>query len=227
MKQLLNYRTLFILLFGLFLACSEQGEVGPKGDKGDPGEQGIQGEQGPKGDKGDPGDPGEQGPKGDKGDTGEQGPKGDKGDQGDPGTANVLYSAWISFISADWTAPSNFFGQNRRRYPINEVAVNSDIINQGMVALYVRFGGTTSTIQPLPIEQAITQNKIQYLGYNLRNGGVDLFFYNKDDTLDPGTIGSGNSFRYVIIPGGTPTGRIGAPDLSDYEAVKRFYDIPD
>ena len=95
------------------------------------------------------------------------------------------------------------------------------------MAVYVRFGGTTSIIQPLPIEQAITQSKIQRLGFNILLNKIELFFYNVDDALDPGEIGSNNSYRYVIIPGGTPTGRIASPDLSDYEAVKSFYNIPD
>lgn len=34
-------------------------------------------------------------------------------------------------------------------------------------------------------------------------------------------------FRYVIIPGGVPAGRAAAVDYSDYEAVKRYYNLPD
>lgn len=236
MISLLRYSLFLFLFVGLITSCGSEGDVGPKGDKGDPG---IQGEAGPKGDKGDPGEKGDQGdpgpqgeagPKGDQGDPGPQGetgPKGDQGEKGDPGTANVIYSSWTSFVAANWSASFNFFGQTRRNYVVDETAITSDILNQGTVAVYVRFGGTSGTIQPLPFEQAIVQSKAQYLGFNLQLSKIIMFMYNKDDVLDPGTIGSGNSYRYVIIPGGTPTGRMASVDISDYEAVKSYYNIPD
>jgi hypothetical protein len=227
-----------------------QGEQGPQGDKGDPGEQGpkgdpgeqgIQGEQGPKGDpgeqgiqgeqgpKGDTGDQGRQGPKGDTGDQGRQGPKGDKGDEGDPGTANVIYSEWTTFVLEDWTASLTFFGQTRREYPINVTEIDSEIINKGTVMVYGRLAGTITRTQPLPIIGPIPSNaRDQVLNFHIRLGLIHIEFYNlieRDE--DPGRFGSGNQYRYIIIPGGVPTGRIGAPDLSDYEAVKTFYNIPD
>ena len=250
MKHVLKNRFYYVLFFALFFACSEQGEVGPKGDKGDTGEQGIQGEQGPKGDKGDPGeqgiqgeqgpkgdkgDPGEQGiqgeqgPKGDTGDQGRQGPKGDRGDEGDPGTANVIYSEWTTFDLDNWTASLTFFGQTRREYPIDVTEIDSEIINKGTVMVYARFPGTITRTQPLPIIGPILSNdRDQVLNFHIRLGLIHIEFYNlieRDE--DPGRFGSGNQYRYVIIPGGTPTGRIATPDLSDYEAVKRFYNIPD
>jgi hypothetical protein len=196
---------LIILLPFLVFACVEDGQDGQDGL------QGIQGDKGDPGEKGDKGDPGE------------------KGDPGDPGTANVIYSDWVGFESATWSNPFNFFGQNRRTYPIAETAITDDILNRGMVAVYVRFGGSSTTIQPLPITQALTLIKAQTLGYELKKGEISLFYFNRDDTNDPGRIGPGNAYRYVIIPGGTPNsgGRMANIDLSDYEAVKKYYNLPD
>ena len=250
MKHLLNFNYFLVLFLGLIVACSDPGEIGPKGDKGDTGEQGIQGEQGPKGDKGDPGDPGEQGPKGDQGDSGERGPKGEQGDpgrqgqrgekgdtgeqglqgdKGDPGTANVIYSEWTTFDLNNWSESFIYFGQTRRDYPIDVDEIDADVINNGTVMVYVRFAGTITRIQPLPIIGPILSSaRDQVLSFHIRLGLIHIDFYNLiERDLDPGRFGPGNQYRYVIIPGGTPTGRIAAPDLSDYEAVKRFYNIPD
>jgi hypothetical protein len=195
---------LMLLLPFLAFACVEDGEDGPQGPQGEDG-IGIQGE---KGDKGDPGE---------------------KGDQGDPGTANVIYSDWVGFESATWSNPANFFGQNRRTYPIAETAITNDILNRGMVAVYVRLAGTPTTIQPLPITQAITLVKAQTLGFQLKPSEISLFLFNRDDTNDPDRISAGNAYRYVIIPGATPnsSGRMANIDLSDYEEVKRYYNLPD
>lgn len=215
MKRIIGKRWyLLMLLPFLAVACMEDGQDGQDGQDGLQGPQGIQGE---KGDQGDPG------VKGDKGDPGV------KGDQGDPGTANVIYSDWVAFESATWSSPANFFGQNRRTYAIAETAITNDILNRGTVAVYVRFGGTSTTIQPLPITQAITLVKAQTLGFQLKPSEISLFLYNRDDTNDPGRISAGNAYRYVIIPGSTPNsaGRMAHIDLSDYDAVKRYYNLPD
>jgi hypothetical protein len=124
--------------------------------------------------------------------------------------------------------PFSFFGQNRRNYSIEDTTITDDIINSGTVAVYVKFSGTANNIQPLPVIQSIIQVKNQFLGHFLQPGKIVLFFHNMDDELDPGTIGSGNNYRYVIIPGGTSlAGRMGGPDMYDYEAVRLFYQIPD
>ncbi len=195
---LIKYFYLVVLIPVFICSCAEEGDVGPQGAKGDQGTQGDQGEQ---------------------------------GEQGEPGTANVIYSDWISFDAADWTLPSNFFGQMRRTYPIEEAAITESILNAGTVAVYVKFTGTATIIQPLPVEQPITQTKSQVLNHNIQLGMINLLLFNQDDILDPGTIGTGNSYRYVIIPGGTPTGgrggRIAGVDLSNYQEVKVFYNIPD
>jgi hypothetical protein len=171
---------------------------------------------------------GEVGPQGPQGIQGPQGEPGPEGEQGSPGTANVIYSDWTAFESTLWTAPFSFFGQNRRSYTVEDTTITEDIINSGTVAVYVKFGGTANNIQPLPVIQSIIQVKNQFLGHFLQLGKIVLFFHNMNDELDPGIIGSGNNYRYVIIPGGTSmSGRLAGPDLNDYEAVRLYYGIPE
>jgi hypothetical protein len=112
----------------------------------------------------------------------------------------VIFSDWIPFDASVWSAPFSFFGQNRRNYSIEDTTITDDIINSGTVAVYVKFSGTANNIQPLPVIQSIIQVKNQFLGHFLQPGKIVLFFHNMDDELDPGTIGSGNNYRYVIIP---------------------------
>jgi hypothetical protein len=167
-----------------------------------------------------------EGPAGPQGLQGEQGDSGPQGPQGDRGTANVIYSDWINFDGQNWSDPFTFFGQTRRQYPIAETRIDTGILETGTVMVYVRFGGTFSQIQPLPIIQSVIKVTNQFLGFHLQLGTIMLIFYDLNSTDDPGVIGSGNSYRYVIIPGETPAKIIAKmPDLNDYYAVMNYFGI--
>lgn len=208
--QLIQISLLLSLFVGL-ASCTIEGDPGPQGPQGDQGPQGIQGPQGSQGIQGPQGSPGIQGP---------------KGDLGAPGTANVIYSEWTNFQSGGWSALTNFFNQKRRNYQITEPRINADILDRGDVRVYVKFSGSSISVQALPIRQSITQNKDQHLGYTLQTNNIIVFLYNEDGT-DPGTFGAGNQYRYLIIPGGTPGGRTAPVDYNDYDAVKAYYRLPD
>jgi hypothetical protein len=168
-----------------------------------------------------------EGPMGPEGPQGEQGERGEKGD---PGTANVIYSDWTPFETTAWSEPFSFFGQNRRSYTIAEDSITDEIINRGTVMVFVRFGGTINSIQPLPIIQSITQSKNQVLDYHIRAGEIVIVYYNLDDTVDPGTLSNSNQYRYVIIPGGTPvSNKKGVESLADlsYEDLFEALNIPE
>lgn len=228
--RLLMWSVAFALLF---TSCEEegtigpegpqglQGEQGPPGEKGDPGEPGLQGEPGPQGDKGDPGETGPQGPKGDPGEPGSQ------GEQGPPGTANVLYSEWIPFDVSNWNKVTEF-GRETQLYEIAEALVTTEIIDQGLVFVYIKFGGAPPP-RPLPFTGYVTtSSKDQTIWYRLLEGKIVLAFHNVSDNADPGTFGAGNQYRYVIIPGGTPiNGRV-VEDLRklSYEEICNRYNIP-
>lgn len=173
---------------------------------------------------------GPPGPAGSQGDQGEEGPKGDEGDpgeKGDPGTANVLYSDWISFDVSVWEKVTEF-SRETQVYGISEDAVTQEILDQGLVFVYVRFGGAPAP-RPLPFVGYITTTtKDQYLWHRLSIGAISIIFHNLNDNTDPGKFGSSNEYRYIIVPGGTPlNGRSSAAlQHMSYEEICRLFDIP-
>lgn len=175
-----------------------------------------------------------EGPAGPQGEIGPQGPQGSSGVQGvagedgEDGTANVIYSEWINFELDNWSGSLTFFGQTRREYPIEELAIDSEIIEKGTVMVYARFGGTNARIQPLPIIGPITStSRDQVLNFHIRLENIFIEFFNLvDRDLDPGRFGSSNQYRYIIIPGGVPAKAIGDyPDMNDYYAVMEYFGI--
>lgn len=147
--------------------------------------------------------------------------------QGPPGTANVIYSEWTFFVAADWSSAFTFFGQTRREYPVDEPAVDAEILAHGTVMVYVRLVGTSTHVQPLPVIGPVTKTTApQVLNYRLQSELIVLVFHDLDGVADPGAFGSGNAYRYVIIPGGMQVGL--SPDvLADYGAVREHFGIPD
>jgi hypothetical protein len=172
------------------------------------------------------GETGAQGPAGVQGETGPQGPVGPPGEPGEPGTANVIYSSWQPFETDRWSELVSFLFQNRRIYTVEEPRIDQSILDGGTVAVYVRFGNFNNIVQPLPVIQSITQLRNQHMSYYLQLNQILITLFNEDRS-DPGVIGTINSYRYVIIPGGTPAGRMAPVDMEDYEAVKDYYNIPD
>lgn len=209
-KKNLIVFSLVMLIMGFMSACGDPDEIeGPQGPRGEQGPQGVQGPQGPEGQQGEPG------------------PEGPKGEQGEPGTANVIYSEWISFVLDNWTETLTFFGQTRREYPIQVEEIDKDILDHGTVMVYARFSGTNTRIQPLPVIGPILSSaREQVLNFHLRLGLIHIEFYNLTDrTLDPGRIGAGNHYRYVIIPGGVESLKSASLDLNNYERVMEHFGI--
>ncbi len=169
------------------------------------GQTGCKPEDGPMGQEGPQGEQGEQGPQGEQGEQGPQGPPGEQGEQGEqgvPGTANVMYTDWVSFDVSGWNQVTEF-GRVTQLYEIQEENISNDIINRGVVLVYIRFGGSTAP-RLLPVTGYVTTTtKEQHIWHRLSAGKIILVFHNLNDTTNPGTFGSGNQYRYIIIPGGT------------------------
>lgn len=181
-------------------------------------------------------DDGDPGPKGDKGDTGEQGAQGQQGQQGEPGTANVSYSEWMRF---DWNVSDEEY---YKAMEIDEPAITDAFLNEGgMLISFLKLSTAEHTqMTQLPMSNtneslilaAITLADITP-PFTIQNGViVVLSSLNGNPIYDyESGNGGGYSFRYILIPGGTPlssAGRLAQPvDFSDYEAVKAYYDIPD
>ena len=170
---------------------------------------------------------GPEGPQGPEGEQGPEGPQGEQGPEGPPGTANVLYSEWTSFSLDEWSAAFSYFGQIRRTYTVESEDITSEILANGAVMAYVRFAGSFSSIQPLPVIGPITKtSEDQILNYILQLEKIIFSFHNLTNRdQDPGPIGSGNQYRYVIIPGGTTSLKTNYPDMDDYHAVMKFFGI--
>jgi hypothetical protein len=188
-----KFRLLSLLLIALsfiIINCTKEGPEGPAGATGPQGPPGTNGTTGP------------------AGATGPQGPAGSTGPQGPAGTANVIYSPWTDFVNATWSAPVVEFGKTVRNYPATAPGVTASIVTTGVVLVYWRDQGLPNPQQMPSISYNITQAVNQYLGFALLTGQIQIKFFNIDNTNDPGTFsGAGNSYRYIIIPGGVAGGR--------------------
>ena len=160
-----------------------------------------------KGEKGDVGPAGTAGPTGVAGTTGANGAV---GATGATGTANVIYSPWsVISISTGSSAP----------YTAEVAAsqITQDILDKGLVLCFFR---NTSTLEVFPLPYSFptsaTTTQEAYASYVI--GKIKL---RSNITL------SSVGFRYVIVPGGIAGGRKAAVDYTDYEAVKKYYNLPD
>lgn len=167
------------------------------------------------------GDPGPQGLRG------EQGTEGPQGEKGDPGTADVIYSEWTFFDTNNWRKVTEF-GRETQLYPVEDTLITQEIIDQGLIMVYIRFGGTPQP-RPLPYTGYVTSSsKDQSIWYRLFPETIEIVFNNLGENTDPGTFGAGNFYRYIIVPGGTAiNGRFSQtfPNIS-YNETCILYDIP-
>lgn len=172
------------------------------------------GDPGPQGPPGTDGAPGVAGPEGTPGPAGAQGPK------GDVGAANVIYSPWMDL---DW----NEFDEVRmKRMIINEPELNFTMWSTGVILMYWRFNNGTTQLLPYHQYNAVSGAIISSREFLVRGAGtiwIDLRRYTTD--ILPSDYNG--QIRYVLIPGGIPTGRLPAVDHTDYNAVKSFYNLAD
>ncbi|CAG5008404.1 hypothetical protein DYBT9275_04259 [Dyadobacter sp. CECT 9275] len=168
------------------------------------------------------------GPAGAKGDPGAQGTAGAKGETG---TANVIYSEWLAIPAPAANTPV------RKNFSFMAPKITQEIVDKGHVYGYLKH--STGAVVPLPYASSYTYTSTgeqagSYLNTILVGlGGISL----NQDWLTPGTVqpafanatgivGGYVNFRYVIIPGGV-SARVASLDYTDYEAVKKFYNLPD
>lgn len=196
----------------------DTGELyGPKGDDGWGTPISLKGPDGENGEDGDDGADGQDGsqiyagtgsPGASLGLTGDYyldkaefelyGPKTDGG-WGTPislkGTANVIYSSWTTLDSA--VRDTTIDGSNLKVGDINAPQLSQEILDEGVVNVYMRFFGN---VYPLPYTGYAggTANVLDFLP---RLNRLLITRFTMDNSGSTG-FNSSIEFRYVIIPGG-------------------------
>jgi hypothetical protein len=142
-----------------------------------------------------------------KKETGPAGPAGANGAAGATGTANVIYSQWIGFDIANWSAVVTEYGKTMRIYTDSTNAITQKVVDSAAVLVYFKSAGNSQTAQ-LPMNfYGLTAFVNQYIGFRVTKNALQIILYNIDDNNDPGTFTgtpSTNAYRYIIIPGGIP-----------------------
>ncbi|MEO6328472.1 MAG: hypothetical protein ABIO55_06050 [Ginsengibacter sp.] len=164
---------------------------------------------------------GATGPAGPGGPQGPTGAAGVNGPAGPAGTANVIYSDWIDtttwqpdiVITGTVMDTIGFFAV------INAPKLDLTMLNTGEMKVYVNVNSTANpVVYPLPYNNGLFIDVLFYLN--------SIQLYSNGDLTDV-------PFRYILIPGGTKSGRgiNGVPgttiNWSDYKQVKAYLGLKD
>ncbi|WP_109699581.1 lipoprotein [Chitinophaga deserti] len=172
-------KLLFPAIAALMLAaCSKEGPAGPAGPQGQQGNPGAQGT------------------------PGAQGPQGTPGTPGTNGNANVIVKTFSS-TAYTWNKET-ILGINYRTIQVPVPEITADIINTGMVLVYV--AANTDSWTPLPLTLG-TDPKLLFVSFGNSVGMLRIRTRYSDNT-DTGVIGincklvivQGNSFRRAAPP---------------------------
>lgn len=206
---------IILLLVTLFAACSKTGPTGPQGSTGPTGATGAQGPAGA---------------------NGTNGAAGAAGPQGPAGTANVIYSAW--FTPSAYTV-ATAFGITHLDYNKPAPGITQAILDNGTVLTYGKLNGYNPSLWPtnqvglLPItidyQIGATTNIDTWSAFaTAGNLKIDLVSSTNAYASDA-SINHNHSFRYIIIPGGVAGARLSSPppDYNNYDAVCKYYGIPE
>lgn len=185
---------------------------------------------------------GPPGPKGDPGTAGAKGDKGDKGDKGETGTANVIYSDWFTPVTGTataWKDGTIADSQSELRYTYFEKtapAITQAVLDRGSIQVYAKFArygtalGPAGTVTSLPATIVYFEKEFglhsQFIwNYQIRVGHLKIT--QQRIPYYPNMVYANDTFRYVIIPGGQAAGRVAGVDFNDYQAVRKYYNIPE
>lgn len=211
---------LFLAISFIAVSCTKEGPEGPAGATGPQGPAGIGGATGPAG---------ATGP------VGPQGPVGPTGPQGPAGTANVIYSSWFSFASADWADSTIINVGNTKRALKAAPGITAAVMNQGVVLSYLAFtADPNQAFYSIPF--TLTGATPVIFGHLPVTGKIAYYMVNQDGTNPGFTLSTSFSYRYVIIPGGVAGGRMATVGNTGYtldqikampyDQVARIFNIP-
>lgn len=153
--------------------------------------------------------------------------KGETGPQGPTGNANVMYSPWFTPATYQKDTVFGIWGFN---YNQAAASITQSILDSGTVLTFGKLLGYNSLVwpagqvAPLPLTISYNQGGVTNDTWSAlsRPGNLRIRFVNDRNIYT--SIATAHQFRYIIIPGGTPTGRV--TQLS-YEELCRKYNIPE
>lgn len=189
--------------FGILFIASLFMACSKDGNDGAIGPQGTQGEQGPAGPQG------------------EDGADGADGVEGETGTANVIYSPWLdSGFNTPIASPVGSFS-------IDAPEITQEVIDNGVILVYGKDNGNVIYALPVTLHSSSTDEAYYF---SFENPGTLEIHVAEINSAFLNEIFIDNEFRYVIIPGGSPTsGKSSSVDYSKmtYEEIVKHFNIPD
>ncbi len=169
-----------------------------------------------------------------KGDTGPAGPAGPAGAAGAPGpkgdstTANVTYSAWVDvpFVVDTLHDLPNPTAIDTIGYSgtISAPKLTASVISGGEMKVYVNFGTAANPdVVPLPYNDIIFSGASITVDFAV--GNIYLFS-NANASTYTDSEGKKLQYRYIIIPGTKPASATPGLNYSDYNSVKKYFNLP-
>ena len=157
------------------------------------------------------------------GPAGATGPAGVAGPAGATGTANVIYSPWLNVAYKPGTSDNALWIAR-----IAAPKLTDSILSMGEVKVYVNAGSDSAGAQfiiPLPINDPFALQDV-----------INVYFSPQTITLassyDESSFVSNKynhyQYRYLLIPGGTKSGRYAnVINWNDYQQVKKYLRLND
>lgn len=172
------------------------------------------------------GDVGPAGPAGAAGAAGAAGPAGAPGPKGDTGTANVIYSPWLDVTyAADTVHNGSVIDTLWWLANITANKLTQAILDRGEIKVYMNWGTQTDPdVAPLPILDVFFTGLIINPEFLVQR--IDLYA-----NFNASTVTQGGQkylqYRYILIPGSVPSGRVKAVDWNNYNEVKAYLGLTD
>lgn len=185
-----------------------------KGPQGDPGTPGTIGPKGDTGATGIAGTNGKDGATGQTGATGQAGTTGATGAKGETGTANVIYSNWTQ---VNFSSKGTFEGIAYSDGDLAAKSLDQKILDTGVVLVYAK--DANNNLFPVFFGSLFPSGG----GIIIQNLKIGTITLRATDNFNPRIY----SYRYVLIPGGVPSGRLKSLQSMDYEQIIEIYNLQD
>jgi hypothetical protein len=141
--------------------------------------------------------------------------------QGTPGTIEVQYSGW------NYTTSIRDSSINSTIITLEDLSapgLTQAIIDEGIVKVYVNY---VVGIYPLPYIRHGAATSYITTSFLLQSGRIIITHLTTNDDHQGPIFLAAAEYRYVLIPGGKALALKNHVDLSNYEAVRKFYRIKD